>query len=116
VITPSPFTDELGTNSQKIDTSQWIFLLTSQILRRVALDYYKIPSDILTGDWPPDWVRLRLALDSDGPFFLHSNIGPLHKTGHYRGFYADIGDLVIRIKDGLDSYPNGLYILCKSHL
>ena len=85
-------------------------------IRRIALDYYKIPSDVLTGEFPPDWVRLRLALDGNGPFFLHSNIGPPDRTGHYRGFYADIGDLVIRIRDGLETlYPNGLYVLCKSH-
>ena len=79
------------------------------------MDYYKIPSDVLTGEFPPDWVRLRLSIDGDS-FFLHSNIGPLHKTGLYRGFYADIGDWVIRIRDGLETlYPNGLYILCKSH-
>ena len=82
------------------------------------MDYYKIPPDVLTGPFPPDWVRLRLALDSttESPFFLHSNIGPLDKTGHFRGLYADIGDVVIRIKEGLETlYPNGLYILCKSH-
>lgn len=81
------------------------------------IDSYKIPPDVLVGDWPPEWVRLRLSIDTTthSSFFLHSDIGPLDKSGLYRGFYADTGDCVIRITGhGLDSiYPNGLYILLK---
>lgn len=81
------------------------------------IDYYRIPEDVLVGDWPPEWVRLRLSIDTTthSSFFLHSNIGLLDKSGFFRGFYADIGDCIIRISGhGLESiYPNGLYLLLK---